>query len=78
MRTTDDLDDRLACSREWPAGSMVDEVMARITPASPPRNRRWGRLFAGGLHRHWLPRGDGVADRREPANDAPGGRAGRA
>lgn len=47
MRMTDDLDDRLARLRaEWPVGSMVDGVMARIGPAAPRRARRRKRLFA--------------------------------
>jgi hypothetical protein len=48
MTTPDDLDDRLARLRaEWPVGSMVDDVMARIGSAAPRRARRRGRLFAG-------------------------------
>src|SRR5258708_23691456 len=48
MRTTDDLDDRLArLGAEWPVGSMVDDVMARIRPAAPRRDRRRARLCAG-------------------------------
>lgn len=48
MTTTDDLDDRLARLRgDWPVGSMVDDVMARIGPAAPGRRGRRSRLFAG-------------------------------
>lgn len=48
MTTTDDLDGRLARLRaEWPVGSMVDNVMARITPPAPRRELRRRRLFAG-------------------------------
>jgi outer membrane lipoprotein-sorting protein len=48
MTTTDDLDGRLARLRaEWPVGSMVDDVMARIGPAPPRRAPMRRRLFAG-------------------------------
>ncbi|SIO40388.1 RNA polymerase sigma factor, sigma-70 family [Singulisphaera sp. GP187] len=48
MTTPDDLDDRLARLRaEWPVGSMVDDVMARIGPATPRSVRRRARLVAG-------------------------------
>ena len=48
MKTPDDLGGSLARLRaEWPVGSMVDEVMARIGPAPPRRVRRRARLFAG-------------------------------
>lgn len=48
MRTTDDLDDRLARLREeWPVGSMVDDVMARIGPGMPRRIPRRRQLLAG-------------------------------
>lgn len=53
MTTPDDLDDRMARLRdEWPAGSMVDDVMARIGPAPPrriPRRRLLAGLAASGL-----------------------------
>jgi hypothetical protein len=48
MTTSDDLDGRLARLRaEWPVGSMVGDVMARVGPAESKRPRRRGRLFAG-------------------------------
>ncbi|MDR3618452.1 MAG: hypothetical protein P4L85_03810 [Paludisphaera borealis] len=48
MTTQDDMDGRLARLRaEWPVGSMVDDVMARIGPESPRRASLRRRLFAG-------------------------------
>lgn len=48
MTTSDDLDGRMARLRaEWPAGSIVDDVMARIGPAPPRRAPLRRRLFAG-------------------------------
>lgn len=48
MMAADDLEDRLARLRaEWPFGSMVDDVMARIGPPEPRRSRLRPRLFAG-------------------------------
>ena len=48
MTTSDDLDGRMARLRdEWPAGSMVDDVMARIGPSAPRRTPLRRRLLAG-------------------------------
>jgi hypothetical protein len=48
MTTTNDAEDRLERLRaEWPVGSIVDHVMARIRLDAPQRRRPWGRLFAG-------------------------------
>ena len=48
MTTTNDLEDRLGQLRaEWPAGSMVGSVMARIGTAAPRRVRRTHRVLAG-------------------------------
>src|SRR3954470_7914304 len=48
MKTKDDLDGRLARLREeWSVGSMVDDVMARISPGVPRRAPRRRRLLAG-------------------------------
>ena len=47
MTSSDDLEVRLArLGAEWPVGSMVDSVMARIPPAGHRRARRLGRLSA--------------------------------
>ncbi len=48
MTSSDDLEVRLArLGAEWPVGSMVDSVMARVPLAGRRRARRPGRLFAG-------------------------------
>jgi outer membrane lipoprotein-sorting protein len=47
MTSSDDLEVRLArLGAEWPVGSMVDSVMARVPLAGPRRARRTGRLSA--------------------------------
>ncbi len=46
--TSNDLEDRLERLRsEWPAGSIVENVMARIETETPGLVRRRHRLFAG-------------------------------
>ena len=80
MKTSDDLDDRLARLRaEWPVGSMVTDVMARIGPAcASPRPAAGAAVRGAGGVGTDRGHGAGMADRRQPADDALGGRARRA